>query len=492
MAYAGLDVGTSSSKVVVYDTNGNTLFTSIRHYEETGGNGIRELNPDVVVENVLDLLKELGNNCKYSINGIAITSLGESLVFVDENDKVICNSFLTGDYRGKEEAEYLIKNIGQETIMEITGLPPNELYSLPKLIWFKNNTDVLKRSKKIFFFEDYISYILTKNRVVSYSSACRSMAFDIVKKEWSEYLLSLAEISPDLFSKPMESGSLVGTITCDLANNLNLPPNMKVYVGGHDQMCAALGSGLIDEKTCETSMGTCEFMLFLLPNLITTKYMIENDFTCIPYVLPNKYLSSLEITTCGILKNWGKDILSYKDIENNSDSFFKDIDDRIINLQTEVLTLPQFGSSGNPNLSMDARGTITGLTIHTKPEEIYLSLIEGMSFQLYLAYEKLKKIGVSVDRIIATGGGSASEATLQIRANIFNIPVYRTESRETGALGAMMLAAYGAGEFQSLHDGIEKIVKYSKIYKPNPDTKNYYLNKYEKYKNVYSLMHKYI
>ncbi|NMD37607.1 MAG: hypothetical protein GYA87_02870 [Christensenellaceae bacterium] len=492
MAYAGLDIGTSSSKVTVYDISGNTLFSSIRYYDEIGGNGIRELDPNTVVENVLDLLKELGNNCKHTIKGMAITSLGESLVFIDEKNNVICNSFLTGDFRGIEESEYLINNIGQERIMNITGLPPNELYSLPKLIWFKNNTDVLKRSKKIFFFEDYIAYLLTKKRIVSYSSACRSMAFDIVKKEWSDYLLSLAGINHEFFSQPVESGTLIGNILPDIAESLNLSPDMKIYAGGHDQMCAALGSGLIDEDTCETSMGTCEFMLFLLPALTTTKYMIENDFTCIPYVLPNKYLSSLEVTTCGILKNWGKQTLSYTNIDNNDNNFFDKIEDEIINLQTEVLTLPQFGSSGNPNLSMDARGTVTGLTIHTKPEEIYLSLIEGMSFQLLLAYEKLKAIGVSVNKMVATGGGAASDATLQIRANIFNMPVYRTESKETGALGAMILAAYGAGEFPSLHDGIDKIVKYSKKFEPNSKTQDYYLNKYEKYKHVYSLMHDYI
>ena len=86
---------------------------------------------------------------------------------------------------------------------------------------------------------------------------------------------------------------------------------------------------------------------------------------------------------------------------------------------------------------MDARGTITGLTIHTRPEEIYLALVEGMSFQLYLAFERLRTLGVDPETIVATGGGAASDTTLQIRANVFNRRVVRLENAESGTMGCM-------------------------------------------------------
>ena len=75
-----------------------------------------------------------------------------------------------------------------------------------------------------------------------------------------------------------------------------------------------------------------------------------------------------------------------------------------IYIQTYILLLPQFGSAGNPDLSMDAKGTITGLTIHTKPEEIYRAILEGMAFQMYLAYERMNVIGTKMKKIAATGG----------------------------------------------------------------------------------------
>lgn len=78
----------------------------------------------------------------------------------------------------------------EEEIMDITGLPPSEMYGLPKYMWMNEHTDVIKRAGNIFFFEDYIGCILTGKRMVSYSSASRSMAFDIHRKCWSKQLLS--------------------------------------------------------------------------------------------------------------------------------------------------------------------------------------------------------------------------------------------------------------------------------------------------------------
>lgn len=492
MAYAGLDVGTSGCKVAVYDLDGRLLYQAARRYREEGCDGCRELNADTVACHVLDLLTETGRDCPVPIDAMAVASLGESVVCVDENGCVLAPSMLTGDCRGIPETEELVARMGRQRMMEITGLPPNELYSLPKFIWLNRNTDVVRRARNIFFFEDYVGWLLTGKRIVSYSSACRSMAFDIRQKQWSAELLALAEMTPEQFSTPVDAGTVIGGLLPERAAELGLNPAMKIVAGGHDQSCAALGSGLYDRRGCETSMGTCEFMLLMLPGPISTPYMIENDFPCIPFMLPDTYLTSLEVTTCGILKNWGRETLfSLRDAEwaKNGEAFYDKLEERIAGLKTEVLALPQFGSAGNPDLSMDARGTITGLTIHTKPEEIYLALVEGMSFQLYLAFERLRTLGVDPETIVATGGGAASDTTLQIRANVFNRPVVRLENAESGTMGCMLLAALGDGAYPSLETGIRRAVRVQSTFLPNPDDVAYYARKYEKYKHLYQLMH---
>ena len=490
--YAGLDVGTSGCKLVAYDLEGREIYSASTRYTETGDNGLRELDPVIVIDSVKKTLCETGHNCPKPIKALAVASIGETVVFLDENDKPLINALLTGDCRGIPQTQRLIQEKGAQKIFEITGLPPNELYSLPKWMWVNEETDVLSRTEKILFFEDYVGYILTGKRKVSYSSAARSLAFDIEKKSWSQELLSMAGIKASQLSEPSAPFSIVGEILPNLAEELSLPKNLKIMVGGHDQTCAAFGSGLSGVTTGECGMGTCEFMFIMLPEPKMTPYMLENDFTCIPYVLPDSYLSSLEITTCGILKNWARDNLftGFRDAcEKDAKNFFKEMDLRAMNLDTEVLLLPQFGSSGNPDLSMDARGTITGLTIHTKREEIYRAILEGMAFQNYLAHEKLKPLGTKMNTITATGGGAASDLALQIRADVFNMKVNTLENDESGTLGCMMMAAIADGAYKSTEEAFSCAVRTGKEFSPNPQRHEVYMKKFQRYKKFYELMH---
>ena len=379
MVYAGLDVGTSGCKLVAYDLDGREVFAASRRYVETGSEGRRELDPQLVLQAIKETLKETGTHCPQPIRALSVASIGETVAFLDSEDRPLMNAMLTGDCRGIPQTRRLIAEKGAQRIFEITGLPPNELYSLPKWMWVNEETDVLEHTERILFFEDLVGYLLTGRRKVSYFSAARSLAFDIGRKAWSQELLDMAGIRAEQLSEPVAPFTVIGTILPEMAEALSLPRDMKIVVGGHDQSCAAFGSGLSGMATGECGMGTCEFMFIMMPRRQMTGYMLENDFTCIPYVLEDTYLSSLEITTCGILKNWARDTLFAdirRDCEARGVNFFQEMDRRAAGLDTDVMLLPQFGSSGNPHLSMDAQGVIAGLTIHTRPEEIYLALLE--------------------------------------------------------------------------------------------------------------------
>lgn len=492
MVYAGMDVGTSGCKLVVYDLDGKTVYSASRRYRESGTGGWRELDPAMVLENVKSVLREAGDNCPQPIRALAIASMGETAVFLDENDQPLMNGMLTGDSRGIPQTRRLIEEKGAQKIFEITGLPPNELYSIPKWMWVREETDVLDRTKKILFFEDFIGYSLTGERKVSYSSCARSLAFDIKKKEWSEELLAMAGIRREMMSEPAEPFTVIGTILPQIAEELHLPSDLKVVVGGHDQTCAAFGSGLSGMKDGECGMGTCEFMFLMLPQPQMTPYMLGNDFTCIPYLFPDTFLTSLEITTCGILKNWARDTLFAgirRECEEKGENFFARMDALAEKVETEVMLLPQFGSAGNPDLTMDARGTITGLTIHTKPEEIYRAILEGMAFQNYLAHEKLSVLGTQMETITATGGGAASDLALQIRADVFGLPVCTLTDDESGTLGCMMMAAVADGAYASAQEAVDRAVHIRKEFRPDPERHGRYMEKYEKYKKLYELMH---
>ena len=180
-----------------------------------------------------------------------------------------------------------------------------------------------------------------------------------------------------------------------------------------------------------------------------------------------------------------------RDCEKRGVNFFQEMDRRAAAVDTEVMLLPQFGSSGNPHLSMDARGTITGLTIHTKPEEIYRAILEGMAFQSLLAYERLEALGTTMDRIIATGGGAASDLALQIRADVFNMKVSTLRNDESGTLGCMMMAAVADGAYASAEEAFRRAVHTDREYLPDPRRHEAYMKKYPVFKRFYQLMHQF-
>jgi xylulokinase len=377
--------------------------------------------------------------------------------------------------------------------MDITGLPPSEMYALPKLMWMNKFTDVLSKARYIFFYEDYVGYLLTGKRVVSYSMASRSMAFDITKKAWSQSLLDAVNIDAAKLSTPMPSGSKLGTISAEMAGALNLPLNTIIAVGGHDQNCAALGGGVINAGMGEDGLGTCEVMVAMLSDKADKAIMLKNELPCVPYVLENSYLTFIEITTSGVLMNWCRDTIMsgiQKECREQDKNFFAFMDEQAFNADTADLhVLPQFGSSGNPNVNYEAKGLIWGLTIHTDLFQIYRAVKEGMAFQMRMAYESLEQIDTDLTMIALTGGGSASALTMQLRADIFGKEMLMLENREAGTLGCAILAGVALGKFDSIEQGVSKTVRVKQVFKPDPEKHKKYQIQYQQYKRLYEIMY---
>lgn len=495
MAYAGIDVGTSGCKMVVYDEKGSILSSSARSYSQTGTDGYRELDPNLVIKNVKEVIREAASSSKAPVKCISVASMGESIVCLDESGHGIFPSMLTGDKRGISECEILKENVSADKVHQITGLPLSELYALPKWIWLNQKTDVFDRSKHIFFYEDFVGWMLTGVKKVSFSSAARSMAFDIRNNCWSEELLAFAGLTPERLSQPVPSGTILGAVLPDVASELGLTPDTLVAAGGHDQSCCALSSGMIDGTVGEDGQGTCEVMEFILPSLISSDFMIRNGIACAPHVIPGKYLAQIEVPNCGVLMNWGRDTLFThirEQCAQKKDSFFQYMDRAVKDRAPGSLyVFPSFGSSGNPDVSNDSRGTIWGLTIHTDSFDLFQGIKEGMAYQIYMAYRTLESLGIHPERIRVTGGGSLSDYTMQLRADVFGIPMERTDNEQAGTLACAMIAAKACRPELTYRELADTLIRPSKVYWPRKELHQEYMYHYERYKKLYDSLLEY-
>jgi len=494
MFLIGIDVGTTGSKCTVFNEKGNILAHSYVGYNiEMPKKGHYELNPNIVREGVLSIIKKsIKKAGKTDYAYIAISSIGEAFVPIDKNGNVLNNSMLYIDSRGQLEIDELCKKLDKNTIMQISGLSPNKAYSLAKIQWIKNNNyDSYKKTWKFLLYEDYISYVLTGNTNIDYSLASRTMAFDVINKKWSDEILNSADIDKALLATPIQSGNVIGKLKKELQSELNLPINTYILAGGHDQACAAIGGGALSNGMSVDGMGTAECITSVFDNPVINSKIEQYNYNCEPHLIADKYISLAYCSSSGSIVKWFRDNFGYEEkqkAKNLNISEYQLMDNKMPDEPTNIILLPHFSGSGTPYLDNKALGGIFGLTLNTNKYDIYKSILEGITYEMRYNLECLKDTGITTNVIKALGGGAQSDKWLQIKADIYNLPVERPKIKEASSLGAAMVCFKEAKIYSSLEETSKNLVLTDKIYYPKKENTKKYNEIYEKYKNAYTAM----
>ena len=228
MQLAGLDIGTSGCKITVFEQDGTMLGRIYKDYPVSRTSSEHEIDAAHIWRTVSEVMTKAAEEYT-DIAGIGIASFGETFVLLDENDCPICNSMIYTDPRGEEECQYITNVVGKEKLSRITGLNPHAMYSIPKLMWIKNNRpELYQKTAKIFLIGDYVIYMLTGKAQIDYSLASRTMAFDINKLEWSGEIMQAARIDTALFSNPVAVGTSAGTMYGELIEKFRFKSDVAV------------------------------------------------------------------------------------------------------------------------------------------------------------------------------------------------------------------------------------------------------------------------
>jgi xylulokinase len=488
MAIGGLDIGTSGCKVTLFDEKGEIIASAYSEYSASFVYERHELDARVVWKHVQTVLEKAAKDCPDELEVLTVSTIGEPAVLVDSMDNILAPSILYTDPRGAEECVQLVQKMGKKRIMEITGAPAHEMYTLPKLMWMIRYSDVLERTDKILLFQDFIIYMLTGESVISHSIAARTMAFDIRKKEWSAEILDVAGIDVRKFSKPLPSGVIAGTIKPALAEKMGLSKRLQIVTGAHDQCCAAIGAGIVHRGVSVDGTGTCECISVLLDEPNTSDFMINNDLACVPHAIDGKYLTYLLVLTSGAMLKWYRNTFLAHEAElcrQRGENLFQKLDAQAGDMPSGLLVLPQFSASGTPHINFSAKGAVWGLTIGTTAVDLYRALMEGATYQMLMTVETLAYNGIDVGKLRATGGGASSALWLQMKADILGREIESLTSYEAGTAGGMMLAAVAIGRYKNLEDAANRLVKPGRVFRPNLKRRDRYMEYYEKYKKLY-------
>ena len=294
MSLLGIDIGTTGCKAIVFDTYGKMLASSYKEYGLIiSKEGLVEYDPEEVLKSIKAIIKNINSNpqvIKDPTEAFSLSVPGDEALPVNKNGKALHNMICSLDSRGIKENLVICEKIGVKKLYDITGLPPSNMYALNRILWLKsNNGEIYNSTYKFVCWDSYIFKNLGFDFVSDYSVCSRTLAFDIINKRWSEEILNKLNISSDLFPKCLPSGKL-GVLPKELASELGFKKKVYAVTGGFDQICAALGSGVIKKGRASVGTGTVECMQVFVANPITNDSMLKSSYPFSNHILKDSYI----------------------------------------------------------------------------------------------------------------------------------------------------------------------------------------------------------
>ena len=482
MLIGGLDVGSTGCKLSVYDASGTFVCNAYREYEINRKNGAHEIDPDRIFDAVCEVIRETVS--QHALSAIGVTSFGESFVALDENDRVLLPSMLYTDPRGGEECELLCKRLGEQRLIELAGVKPHAMYSLPKLMWIQQNRpDVYQRICRVLLIEDYIVYRLSGSACIDHSLAARTMAFDIRKREWCREILDAAGVPVEWFSIPVHAGHVAGELKRELADRLGVKGTVQIVNGSHDQVAATVGAGIFCPGEAMDGTGTVECIVPVFDHIPTDQSLYREGYSVVPYVFEGTYVCYAFSFTGGAVLKWFRDSFAQKDGGKYS---YAELDASVPTDPTGILVLPHFAGAANPYMDNGSRAAIVGLSLEHGRADLYKAMMEGVTYEIMTNLEHLERFGIKPTRLYATGGGAMSEVWLGIKADILGRPVVALDAGEVGAAGTCMLTGVGIGLYRNLAEAKQYFVRERKTCLPDPNRASRYRQSYRAYRNLYS------
>ncbi len=487
MAIMGLDVGTTGSKAVVFDLEGNILASAYQEYNIISPTpGFLELNPQEVLKAVGNVVKEVAEKSKAEIKSVALSTLGEAAIPIDKNGNVLGNAIVGFDTRGQEEATNFKEKIDPVELFKITGHSPKSFHTLFKLLYIKNNQpEVYSKIHKHLCFGDFIAYKLGFEPTIDYSMAARTLMFDVNQKKWSDKICELAQIDPTILANPAEPGAPIGTIG---ENELGFPKGATLVAGLHDQPAGILGAGI---KPAESMLatGTVVCMGILLDQEVNPKIMVENNLCRYP-TFGGRFINIAWNFTGGSALKWFRDNFA-KDIISQAKEEGKDpydiITAKIPSNPTKVFFLPYLAMTGTPFLDPKASGMLIGLRIETDRFIIAKSIMEGVAYEVRLNQELLTSANAKIELYKAIGGGAKSDVWMQIYSDVLNRPISVLQITESACWGVALLGGYGAGIIKEKPDILaQNHSKIEKTFYPDDKRAQAYCERFDIYRRIYS------
>ncbi|HHX71878.1 MAG TPA: xylulokinase [Clostridiales bacterium] len=459
MAYLlGIDIGTSGTKTVLFDTSGRPVCDALAEYPlYQPYPGWAEQNPDdwwnATVETVHSVLERSGV-LPSEVASIGLSGQMHGLVLLDKNGKVLRPAILWCDQRTAPQAQTLTDRFTRERLIAITGNPAVTGFTASKILWVQENEpEVFAKCAQILLPKDYIRYKLTGIFATEVSDASGTQLLDVPARKWSPTMLEGLSIDASLLPPVFESPEISGKVSLPAAALTGLLQGTPVAGGAGDQAAGAVGNGIVEQGVVSVTIGSSG-VVFAHTDQLTIDPMGRLHTLC--HAVPGCWHVMGVTQAAGLSLKWFKDEFCAAEIEAAAQL---SVDPYVLLDQQAALSplgcnglffLPYLMGERTPHLDPAARGVFFGLSAIHKRRDLLRAIMEGVSFSLCDCLELIEALGLSAGKIRLSGGGSKSVFWRQMLADVFGRSVSAPFQAGGPALGAALLAGVGVGLYPSV------------------------------------------
>jgi len=482
-AVLGIDVSTTATKAVLVDERGSVLGIATREYPFERPQPLwSEQDPEPwwtgAAAAIREVLATTGTDPS-AVAAVGLTGQMHGLVLLDGADRVIRPAILWNDQRTGAECDLIREALGPERLIRITGNDALTGFTAPKLVWVRDHEpEAWARVAHVLLPKDYVRLRLTGDHAVDKADGAGTLLFDLAARDWSDSMLEALEIPRSWLPETFEGPEVTGVVTPAAAIATGLRAGTPVVAGGGDQAANAVGVGAVVPGRMALSLGTSGVVFATTDSPL---YEPEGRVHAFCHAVPGRWhLMSVMLSAAGSLR-WFRDAIS-------PGTSFDDLVASAADIPagSDALTfLPYLSGERSPYPDPLARGAFVGLTLAHDRRHMTRAVLEGVAHGLRDGLDAMVAAGMpSPGQIRASGGGTASPVWRQILADILGAEIATVNTTEGAAYGAGLLAAVGAGWFDTVESVADTLVTTTPVAAPGRDAGTY-AEGHARYRDLY-------
>ena len=480
-----IDVGTQSVRALIFDPRGALIAKQRVPYEPyySDAPGLAEQKPQVYWDAICQACRGLWQKAdakKESIAAVALTTQRGTVVNVDEAGEPLRPAIVWLDQRRTEGLPALGGMWG--ALFALAGASETVAYlrAEAEANWIiKNQPEIWKKTHKYLLLSGYLTHLLTGRFVDSVGCQVGYIPFDYKSQNWEPkwgWKWQAIPVEPGLLPELVQQAQPLGEITAGAAQATGIPAGLPLIAAAADKACEVLGSGALDPHVACLSYGTTATI-----NTTHAKYVeVVPLLPPYPAAVSMLYNFEIQIFRGYWMVSWFKNEFGLREQRLSAEKGIEPevlFDDLVKSVPpgSQGLVLQPYWSPGLRFPGPEARGAIIGFgDVHTRAH-IYRAILEGLAYALREGKDRTeKRSGVKITDLRIAGGGSQSDAAMQLTADIFGLPASRPHVYEASGLGAAMDAAVAARLHPDFKSAVKEMTHTGQSFNPHPETRKTY------------------